>query len=296
MRIKHNDTTITFGNVKINIVFGRPKIVTSPPYDGPPKYAFQSHPHFELYITEYGNGHIALPDSKPIKFSRNTAILVPPSMLHARYQTPDTTSKQIVINFDYSKINPKSHDVLNDYMNTFFNKFGSVLLLKDKFFGQFTKNIESQYEDEPVLANLLISNIFEGFFLHILRTLNKTNTENELSSIYKYKSSEIKNEVTLAKDIDDFMGLPGCTLSGLAAHLDMSTRNTQRIIKNIYGGSYSEIMAERRLELAVEYMKNNRYSLIEISQMVGYNQYASFRKAFISKYGISPQNYRKKYS
>jgi len=292
MRTKHNDITIKLGNAKLNIVFARPAVVVGPPDN---KSLFHSHPHFELYIIEYGSGHIALPDLKPIKLSRNTAILVPPGMLHERYHLPDTTSRLMVVNFDYSKINPKISDTINEYMDYFFKDTQNVLVLKDKYFSHFINNIVSQYEAEPTLANLLISNIFEGLFLHILRICHRQNTEAEPVWIYEYKSAAIKNKVTIAKEIDDYISHPDCSLQSLAAHLDMSVRNTQRIIKNIYGCNYSEVLAERRLKLALEYMKEKKYSMNDISQMVGYNQYASFRKAFILKYGVSPQTYSKKY-
>jgi AraC-like DNA-binding protein len=74
----------------------------------------------------------------------------------------------------------------------------------------------------------------------------------------------------------------------------MSPRNTQKILKKLYGVTFSEKIAEIKLNIATQKMIDTDLPLSEISKIAGYNQYPTFRRAFIKEYGVSPSEYREK--
>ena len=50
-----------------------------------------------------------------------------------------------------------------------------------------------------------------------------------------------------------------------------------------------------RLESARQYLLETNYSLRDIAMMVGYQSYNGFYRMFVSKMGMTPQEYRKKH-
>ena len=112
--------------------------------------------------------------------------------------------------------------------------------------------------------------------------------------IYSYMSTAITNEVILSKTVENYLKEPGCNLSGLSEKLNMCPRNTQKTVKRIFGKNFSEKLREIRLNNALLYLCDDTLTLAEIARLTNYNQYASFRKAFIVEYGISPSEYREK--
>ena len=111
-------------------------------------------------------------------------------------------------------------------------------------------------------------------------------------SIFSYTSRGLSNDLVVAIVIENYMYTPGCTLLGLSEKIKMSSRNIQRIIMNTYGKSFSERLAEIRISRAISFMSDEKLSLTEISLRANYNRYDSFRKAFITRMGVSPAEYR----
>lgn len=72
------------------------------------------------------------------------------------------------------------------------------------------------------------------------------------------------------------------TLSDLAEALSLSTKQTAREVEKYMGKSFGEILRETRLEIAKKLISENKLSLSEISEQVGYTSYSGFWKALKS--------------
>lgn len=77
----------------------------------------------------------------------------------------------------------------------------------------------------------------------------------------------------------------------LASRLGMSPRSLQRRLRDL-GSSYQEVLDETRRNLAMEYIRDARLSLLEISQQLGFAEQSSFNRAFRRWTGDTPSNYR----
>lgn len=76
-----------------------------------------------------------------------------------------------------------------------------------------------------------------------------------------------------------------------AEALHMSLRNLQRKL-SAEGTSYKAILNQTRHDLAVSYMQDPRYSVSEITYMLGFSDTSSFNRAFRRWTGQSPTAYR----
>lgn len=252
-----------------------------------------NHPHYELFLFEAGHGTVTS-CGKAQTFTKNTVVIIPPGVEHEVESTDGYSISLMTVCFNYKKTpdyKAKDTEKLYSFFESLIPK-NEVSVIKDSYFGKFARSFAAEYESNRALAEALIVNLLENLFLRVLRILDKRTAERIDVPIYSYMSSAITNEVILSKTVENYLKEPECTLSGLADRLNMCPRNTQKTLKKIFGMSFSEKLREVRLKSALVYLEDENLSLKDIAKLANYNQYASFRKAFIVQYGISPSTYR----
>ena len=79
----------------------------------------------------------------------------------------------------------------------------------------------------------------------------------------------------------------------LAKELNMSLRQTGRILQKTYGKSFREKMNECRLAVAMDLLKNTAKSMTEISELLGYGEPANFSSFIKRQTGKTPAQIRK---
>lgn len=79
----------------------------------------------------------------------------------------------------------------------------------------------------------------------------------------------------------------------LARKLNMSVRQTGRVLQRTYGKGFREKMNECRLAVAVDLLRNTTKSMAEISEILGYSDPANFSSFVKRQTGKSPARIRK---
>jgi len=95
--------------------------------------------------------------------------------------------------------------------------------------------------------------------------------------------------------IDDFFShlqLPFGTEEELAASLNLSCRQLNRVLMQYYGMGFQQKMLQARMEYAKKLLRTTEYKAGEIGDLVGYIGDTSFYKAFQNYYRMTPQQYR----
>lgn len=81
-------------------------------------------------------------------------------------------------------------------------------------------------------------------------------------------------------------------LSELAAQLGYTSVYASSIIKKLMGKTFSELLQEKRCEVAAKLLKETDMAIDEIIYSVGYENENFFRKKFKAHYGECPLKYR----
>ena len=84
------------------------------------------------------------------------------------------------------------------------------------------------------------------------------------------------------------------TLDDLARLINLSARQTQRLIKQNFGKTFSQKLAEARMAAASQYLLNTDLSVTEISDRAGFSSIEHFSAAFRRFTGLSPREYRRR--
>lgn len=95
----------------------------------------------------------------------------------------------------------------------------------------------------------------------------------------------------LIKTIEDHLDDPKFEAKVLADSLNVSLPTLYRKIKMYSDCSILELTRSVRLKRAAELIRQGRYSIQEVSEMVGFNDTATFRKRFTEQYGVTPSFY-----
>lgn len=82
-------------------------------------------------------------------------------------------------------------------------------------------------------------------------------------------------------------------LTELANRLNLSPRQTERLLMKCYGKTFSQKKAEARMSAAVFLLSEENSSISIISEKLGYSSAEHFTAAFKRYYGHSPSEYRK---
>ena len=91
-----------------------------------------------------------------------------------------------------------------------------------------------------------------------------------------------------------FMQFPlqTASLSHFARYLNLSISQAQRIVKTYYGVPFQERLIQAKLQKSQFLMATTDLSLEEVAEQAGYGSYTAFFKAFTSRTGQTPSQYR----
>jgi AraC-like DNA-binding protein len=71
----------------------------------------------------------------------------------------------------------------------------------------------------------------------------------------------------------------------------MHLRTLQRQL-DAENASFSDLLNGVRRDLAVRYLSNKGYSLLQVAEILGYSQLSSFTRWFSLEFGVSPSRWR----
>jgi len=83
------------------------------------------------------------------------------------------------------------------------------------------------------------------------------------------------------------------TLSDLASLLNLSQRQTQRLLRDNFGKTFSQKLTDARMAAASQLLTGTDLSVTEIAERSGYSSIEHFSAAFHRQMGCSPRAYRK---
>lgn len=95
----------------------------------------------------------------------------------------------------------------------------------------------------------------------------------------------------VVKTIEQHLDDPCFDAKFLADEMSMSIPTLYRKVKAFSNCSILELTRSIRIKRAAELILQQRYSILEVCEMVGFNDMATFRKRFTEQYGVNPSQY-----
>ena len=250
-------------------------------------YYRHRHPVFELHFVFKGTCTFKIADES-FQVGAGEAILIAPGLYHSiKYVSPDMS--KICIGFE---IFQPSHRYKEPVMGTIDAAFRAVRVMTldmghasevlGKIRAAVNQDIEQPIEREELkaLSALLI--------LELAKKLTGQLSE----------TSAGKTQVAIRRNyiIDEFFNQNFQLSDGasiLADQLCVSSRQLDRILKDLYGLSYRQKLQEIRLEIALDLLSTTGKSIAEISELIGYTSPANFSTFVKNACGRTPSEIRR---
>ena len=118
----------------------------------------------------------------------------------------------------------------------------------------------------------------------------KKDLEEELVKVPEKKAAE-----SLYEQIQDYIEKnysKKITLNDIAEELHANSSYLSRLYKKESGQNIFDVILQKRIKKAKEYMKTTDKKIYEISQLVGFDDTGYFSRVFRRCYGISPKEYQ----
>ncbi|HHW31576.1 MAG TPA: AraC family transcriptional regulator [Clostridiaceae bacterium] len=251
----------------------------------------ESHNHFayEIHFISYGDGVLWI-ENQPIPLKVNNLYLIAPGVYHKFVVKQEEKIVRYSIQFNFRFLKRKSgsqfkNEILKIIEILNFNKY----LVKEDLYNNFSlvesifKELTTQRIGYIQKAELLVKDIF----INIFRTI----CEDDI-----YKISNIKkgyqDEKRIPK-IEQFFHAhykqSDIRIEDLSKYLNLSVRQTQRVIKSLFGKSFREKLIEIRIENAKHLLSTTNLSIVKVSELAGFNSVNYFHYVFKEYTGMTPK-------
>lgn len=255
---------------------------------------FPKHKHNYIEFNYVYQGSLTqIIDGKKITLEKGELIFLNQYITHEIVKSGE---EDIIINFI---VRPEFFDYIISLLDkeNIISKFLLTTLYTDYNEGEYLYFKVSQRKDIQILLEKIIMEIYEPSIMSkatikllvglLLVELIKNSQDIEIYSVDNYEKMMI---IQTLKYIDEFYDK--ATLVELSEKLKQPDYKLSKLIKKHTGMTFKELLQERKLSRAVELIKSTNYSVIEIIELVGYENPTYFYKIFKNKFGVTPREYK----
>lgn len=247
-----------------------------------------SHSHgngcYEIHYIPFGRGKL-ITDGQYYDITPNTLYVTGPHVEHAQTPIQSDPMQEYCV---YLKIRTalqeqKKSPVINAFTSVPFwlgeDTQGVHSLMKQLF-----EELDHRYTGYQNQVRLLLSQLL----IYMVR--NYEQRQISQTSFSPHNMSESKSIIIEEYFLYEYQSL---SLDVLAAKLNLSTRQTQRLLMEYYGKSFQQKKAEARMSVAAILLSDKTRSITSIAEDLGYSSIEHFSSAFRNFYQTSPREYRK---
>ncbi len=246
-----------------------------------------SHSHgsgcYEIHCIPTGYGKLEA-DGAFCEIGPNTVYVTGPHVRHAQTPIPRDPMQEYCI---YLKVrSPHTKKMPTPLMDIFLampfwygnDSQGIIVLVKQLF-----EELERRRTGYLLQAELLLSQLI----LSLVRSYEQTPGKTKTDSIPDSDSG--KSVIIEEYFLYEYSHL---SLEELARRLNLSPRQTQRLLLEYYGNTFQQKKAEARMSAAAILLGERDRSITSIAETLGYSSPEHFSSEFKKYYGTSPRSFK----
>lgn len=245
------------------------------------KIVLHCHLYYEIRIAVKGTYEYSL-KNKSVALCEGEMLIIPPSRYHYS-RIPDESYTEYVLALGIEKTDGAER-VYDSFKKLLDEKSESAINTTPELVNYVSEYLKTAYDGIGREFDILCRE-------HILAA----NIVRELSKCLSYGES-VEKASTKAEDMAVLLELLtstyDITLAEIAGHMNYSVRHTSRLIKELYGKTYAELVKTRRLEAAKKLLADTDLPVNIITERVGYNSESAFYRDIKACEGKTPAEYR----
>lgn len=251
--------------------------------ENPHKDLLHSHKLYELFHVLHGDMTLVANSERTI-VNRGDTVVIAPDIIHTTNIHSGT--KRFCMIFTIEK-NPSVQN--SNYYDSFQRILdGDIIRLDSSLltpgFERCAQYIKSDFVEKDELITACLHEIMALF--------KATNSKGE-DSPQTNSFSNTDNSRTYLIDHYFTHSFQHGSLTELSEFLHLSSQQTQRIIKKMYGQSFSERLTMMKMQLAKKLLQETKLSVTQIAEKCGYTGPNGFFVAFKKYYGKTPNKLKK---
>ena len=245
-----------------------------------------SRTSYEIHYAERGRGQVTV-DGLTYEVTPGTLYITGPEILHAQTSLPGDPIREYCLYLNCQRTGFRRDDPFAGFIDTAF------------WMGQDGGRIY------PLLAQLIEENrhpqpetweMSETLLRQIIILLTRMYRQDQPGSLPRGQVPAL-TRAGMMPVIEDafFYRYRTLTLRELAGLLNLSARQTQRVLQDNFGKTFSQKLTEARMASATQMLVNTALSITQISEQLGFSSIEHFSSAFHRFMGVSPRKYRQEH-
>ena len=245
---------------------------------------YHFHSTYEMHVPVSGTLHIMVED-RDLILSPGQVCVIPPDVIH--YVYGDENAFRVGFRFAFSPVGKPGSAVYRRFHQAFGSSKDCLILsdcsIYSKYLAVAAQNIRTPLPDF-MTAELLFLALYEAASMAVQAGISD-------KPVPGYTS-----DVLLSERIEEYLNqnyTRELRLDELAAHLNLSSRQTERIILRLFSIPFTALVNKKRLTTAKLLLKITDLPVEEIARMSGFPDQNYFYRKFSAAYKTTPRKYRK---
>ncbi len=274
-----SNTLYHFNNARSNNLSTKLLYVSKAKYAEDWHSTLHTHPFTEIFYVVNGNGLFRIKDEYfPVK--THDLVIVNANLLHTESSKNANPLEYIVLGVDGMSLKPvNNRDLFTERLYSIQNCWKNREEISF-YLNSILREVQAKSEHYEAicqnLADILVLALARGLESDIVLTADTT-TNKDGAYIKKYI------DVHFAQDL---------SLDTLAEATYMNKYYLSHVFRRSFGTSPIDYLIEKRISIAQFLLKTTKYSVAEISELVGYNSTSYFSQIFKKRTGQTPREYR----
>lgn len=245
-----------------------------------------AHTYYELMLCPEGSIELALSDGTVIPMQAASFCLIPPRVYHRTLG--DDASRKLAIRFFCTR-NLRSGRIYGAFLAAMEENTAPVLDLGvQPALHALTRQLCEELQQPRLASDACVQNLLSLLLIELFRRL----CSSDASAI----PAPLPRQVTDRRlSIEEYLNrnyTRPLTEEDLAAEVHLSKRQLNRVLQQLYGMSFRQLLIDIRLSRAAELLGNTDTPASEVAALVGYTSVSGFYEAFHKRYGIAPGSYK----
>lgn len=241
---------------------------------------------YEIHYIPFGYGTVDI-NGETYNIKPGTLYVTGPHVEHEQFPAAVDPMAEYAIYFKYK--DKGGQDIADD------NNVVAKFLNKYFWFGPDTEDIY------PLMQQIFaeLENKYSGYMNQVEALLTQCiikcvrNYEKNIQSQTHFSPSNLTDSKYLIVEESFLYNFETTTLQNLAAKLGLSTRQTERFLKENYGKTFQQKKAEAKMSMAKLLLDDPGLTIGAIAERLNYSSIQHFSYAFKQHYRLSPSQYRK---
>lgn len=241
---------------------------------------------YEIHYIPFGHGNVLI-NNRPYNITPNTLYITGPHVEHEQIPLKKDPMSEYCIYFKLQELSSHTSFTTDSVVSKFkANPF---------WYGQDTQDLY------PLMQQIFLEldHQYTGYMIQVESLLQQCiiklvrNYEYKQQSKLQFPPSNLVESKYLIVEESFLYDYQSITLERLSKKLGLSTRQTERFLKDYYGKTFLEKKTDAKMSMATIYLSDPDLSISEIANRLNYSSIQHFSYAFKQYYGISATTYRR---